>query len=116
MWSRVYHAEAARLSSGESGLRPATDLLALMFREGGQHVQHQPRCMGIIDRYELHPAVHQIGNERDVAGESVKLRDQQNRLMAFAFCEGGEQLRPIGTLPAFDLGVLGKEITLGPSV
>src|SRR5882724_5497509 len=100
----------ASLGGGESGLGPRADLFPLVFGERSEHMKHQFRGMGIVDGDELDPALHQIGDESDVAGEPVQLRDYERGLVAFAGCEGSLEFGTVGPVPALDLGMFGDKL------
>lgn len=104
-------AHTPRFCRRQGGDGAGADLVALMLRKRGQHVKHQLVCMGIIDRHELHAAFHQPGDESDVAGQPVKLRDDQHRPLTAAQIERGRQLRPIILPAALDLCELCQQIT-----
>src|SRR4051795_8373514 len=100
-------------SGGERGLGPGADLLPLMLGERREQVQHELRGMRFIDRDEIDAALHQIRDERHIAGEPVELGYKQGSLLALAGCERGLQLRPVIALPTFDFRELGYERPVG---
>jgi hypothetical protein len=88
----------AGLGGGERGLCPRADLFPLVLCERGKHMHHEFRGMCIIDRDELNAALHQIRDERDVAGDPIEYGDNQRGLAAFAGREGSLQLGAIRSL------------------
>ncbi|SDB58638.1 hypothetical protein SAMN02982931_04713 [Bauldia litoralis] len=77
-------------------------------------MQHERICIRTkFGDDEWNALRHESGNEGDVTGETIKLRDDDRTLGRFADCEGGCQLwSPVqGVRPfaGFDLGELGDE-------
>ena len=85
------------------------DLPALMLGEGGQQMDHQLVGVGIVDGLELHPALHQVGNEGHVAAQAVELGNDERSLLLTALGQGGQQLGAFVFLTALDLGVVGAD-------
>jgi hypothetical protein len=62
------------------------------------------------DRFNI--AVHQAGNEMDVAGEPVKLGDDQRGAALPSLCEGRKELRPVILAPALHFHERGGQLAL----
>jgi hypothetical protein len=56
----------------------------------------------VVRRDEIDAALHQPGNEMDVSGEAVELRDNQRGFRLLCGGNRSRELRPIGTFPALD--------------
>ncbi len=78
-----------------------------MLGDGREDVHGEPICVGHIGGYELDAGIDQLRNERDVAAQSIKLRDHELGAVFFAGGERGCKLRPIAPLAALDLNELG---------
>jgi hypothetical protein len=63
--------------------------------EGGLYMKVERCRMRIAAAHEFDAALHQIGNERDIAAETVELGDDQFGLLLFAQVERCQQLRSI---------------------
>ena len=100
---------APRLGCGEGGLGTLADGLALMLGDSGQNVDGELVGMRVIDRDKLDAAIHQRGDEGEVAGQPVELGNDELGLVLAAGEQRLGQLRAIRTLAALNLGVLGDE-------
>ena len=65
--------DAARPGGRQRGPGPGGDHLALVLGDGDEDVQGQLVGGGHVDRSELDAGFHQVGDERDVAGQAVEL-------------------------------------------
>ena len=81
----------------------------LVFRDGGQDVDGQAVGLGEVDGHEVDAALHQLGDEGDVAGQPVELGDHQGGAVQAAQAERPVQLGPVVALAALDLGHLGGQ-------
>ena len=81
-----------------------------MLGHGRQDVDGQPVGLGHIASDKVRAALHQVGDESNVAGQPVKAGNQQGSATLPTLFEGGEELRPV-RMPAsaLDLGELGHE-------
>ncbi len=61
-----------------------------MLGNGGQNVDGQPVGLGHIASDEVRAALHQVGNESDVAGQPVKTSNQQGSAALPALLKGGK--------------------------
>lgn len=86
----------------------------LVFGHGGEDVNREPGRFRHIDRPEVHPAFHQVRDERHRAGKPVELGDQQRCLFAAAEIERPAKLGTIRPLAAFDLGEVARERPADP--
>ena len=60
---------------------------------------------------EVRAALHQVGDESDVAGQPIKASNQKNGAALPALFERGQELRPVSVpASALDLGELGYEL------
>jgi hypothetical protein len=94
--------------SGQSILRAGGDGLGLMLSHGGQNVHRQAVGLGEVNRGELDPAFHQVGDEGDVTGQAIQFGDDQGCAMQTAQAQRLGQLRPVVALAA--LHHLGHEL------
>jgi hypothetical protein len=67
-------------------------------------VDGEPVGLREVDRHELGSALHQRGDEVDVAGEPIELGDHQHRLVQAAQAQRLGELGPVVALAALDLG------------
>ena len=81
----------------------------LVLGHGRQDVDRQPVGLREVAGDELDPALHQVRDEGDVAGQPVELGDQQRRLLQPAGGEGRGELGPVVAPAALDLDELGHE-------
>ena len=102
--------DAARLGRRQRGLGAGGDHLALVLGDGGQDVQGQLVGGGHVDRDELDAALHQVGDEGDVARQAVELGDHQHGPLPPAQLERRGELGPVGALAALHLGELGDQL------
>jgi len=78
---------------------------------GRQNVDRQPVGLGHITSNEVRTALHQVGDESDVAGQPVESGNQQGGAALPALLKGGQELRPVRVpASALDLGELGHEL------
>ena len=82
--------------------RPFGNHFAFMLGNGRQNVDGQ-----FVER---HAALHDRGDERDIAGQAVKLRDDQRGALPPAGFQGLFQLRPIRPLAGLDFGVFRDQL------
>jgi len=85
-----------------------------MFRHGGENMNREPGRLRHIDRPEVHPAFHQVRDERHRPGKPVELGDQQRCLFAAAEIKRPAKLGTIRPLAAFDLGEVARERPADP--
>ena len=79
--------------------------LAFMLGDGGKDVDGEPIGGRHIDRDKIHAALHQVGDEGNVAREPVEAGNEQGRAALTAFGKGGMELRAVGVAAsALDLG------------
>ena len=83
-----------------------------MFGNGGHDVDCETVCLREIDSLELNTRLHQIGDERDIAGESIKLGDNELSAPQSALFQGRSKLRAIRVLAALDLGKLSNDVPI----
>src|ERR1035438_3638808 len=82
-----------------------------MLCDGGQNVDGQPVGLGHIASDEVRAALHQVGNESDIAGQPVKAGNQQSSAALPTLFKCGQELRPVRVpASALDLGELGHEL------
>jgi hypothetical protein len=62
-------------------IRDPSDRLRLVLGNGRQDVNRQSVCLREVDGMKLDAAVHQVRDERHVAGEAVELGDDQGRIV-----------------------------------
>jgi hypothetical protein len=93
-------------ASRQRGAGALRNRLALVLGDCRQDVDGQLVGMRLIDRDKLDLAVHQRGDERNVAREAVKLGDDQLGLVPAAGGDRPLQLGPLCALAALDLGKL----------
>lgn len=105
----------SRLGSLEG--RPGTfaDNLPLVFRKGREDVNHELVGVWVVARHELDAALHDAGDEVDIAGEPVELRDDERRADPPARRECLEKLGAVFSLPALHFGELGRDHALATS-
>ena len=101
---------AAGLGCSERRLGSLADHLALVLGHGRQDVQGQPVGGRHVDCDKLDAALHQAGDERDVAGQPVELGDHQDGALPAAQLQRSAQLRPVGAPAALDLDQLGDQL------
>ena len=104
--------DATGLCGGEGCFGPLRDHLAFVFGERGHHMQHEPAGMGHIDGDKVRRALHQVGDEGDVAGETVELGDQQGRLVPAARLQGERELRAVVFAAGLDLKAINLAMPL----
>ncbi len=98
------------LRSSERGLGALRNGLALVLGDGGKDMNGQAVCLGHIDGDEIDAALHQPGDEMDVAGEPIKPGDNECGFLSSACIERGGELGPVGVpLAALDLLELGEQ-------
>lgn len=99
--------EPPGLPSGEGRLGAGGDQLGFPLGNGRHHVDGQVVRFGHVDRDEADAGLHEGGDDSDVAGEAVKLGDEQDPADAARVVEGGFELGP-PSLPGsgFDFGEL----------
>jgi hypothetical protein len=61
-------------------------------------MDREPLGMRHVHGDEFHIAVHQVGDEGDVAGQAIETCNQKGGAALSAFRDRGEQLGPIGEL------------------
>jgi hypothetical protein len=105
--------DATGLCGCEGGLGPLRNHLAFVLGEGGHDVQNQPAGMGHIDGHKIRRALHQVGDEGDVAGETIQFGDQQGRLVPAARLQGERELRSVVLGAGLDLDELGDDLSPG---
>ena len=78
----------------------------------------QPKPSGLrhVASHELRAAVHQVGDEGDIAGQSVQAGDNQHCPALAGQIEGGGELGPVGLLPALNLGELARKRALAADI
>lgn len=111
-WTWIAEAGAAFLGGGQGFLGALADLLPLMFGEGGEHVEHELVSVRIIHRHELDATFHEVGNEGDIARQTVELGDDQPGFLFLADGECSGELGPVVFLTAFDFGELGDKLAV----
>ena len=52
-----------------------------MFSNGSADVNREPVRLRDVHGHEVHPALHQVGDEGDVPGEAIQLGDNQGGSM-----------------------------------
>jgi hypothetical protein len=72
----------------------------------GKNMHRQLIGVRHIGGHELNSALHQRGNESQIAGQAVKLGNDKLGLQLLTGCERSVELRAIGMLAALDLGEL----------
>src|SRR5262249_61045294 len=81
-----------------------------MLSDGRKDVEREPVCRREIAANELDLAVHQGGDEGNVAAQSIELRDDQLRLVLPASREGGGELRAVVALAALHFAVFPDQL------
>jgi hypothetical protein len=66
-----------------------------MLRNGGEDVNREPVRLREVHGYEVHPALHQVGDEGDVAGQPIELGDHQRGVVQPAQRERLRELGPV---------------------
>ena len=105
---------AARLPDRQCGLGALRDQPPFLLGQRGVEVQHER--VGVAAEFgddERHALRHQAGDERDIAGEAVQLRDQDAAFRGLGGGQRGCELRPaierVRALAGFGLDVLGDD-------
>ena len=96
--ARTAELDAAALGSREGSLGALADRFTFVLRDGGQDVDGELVGVRVIDGDELDAAVHQRGDEGEVAGQPVELGDDELGLVLAA---GGQCLGQFGAVCAF---------------
>lgn len=78
-------------------------------RKASRRTRKQAVGLREVDCGELDPALHQVRDEGDVAGEAIQLCDDEGRIVQPAEAEGLGELRAIIALTALDLDSLSDE-------
>ena len=77
-WLRVPKFDPSRLCRSKGGLRSLRNLPGLLLSHRREYVQLEWRSIWPVGSDERDPGLHQVGYERDVACETVKLGDDQH--------------------------------------
>jgi hypothetical protein len=101
--AEVYAPATRRL---ERRLRAGGDGFAFLFGDHGHNAYGHPSGARQVHGLELNPSVAKGEQESSIAGEAVKLGDDQRRAVKSAGSQGLSQFRPIVLLAALDLDVL----------
>lgn len=101
--SRTAELLATSLGRLQSRLHALADPAGFILGHCSQNVQGEARCEWLVKGKKLDISIHQIGNERDVSGQPVQLRDQKRRLRLSGRAQSLGELRPIRPLARFDL-------------
>ncbi len=104
---RITQPNPARLSRSQRSFSPLTNHLPLMLSNRRQQVQRQPVRMRHIAGHELDAAIHQVSGERHVAGQSVKLGNDQRCAVKPTGSKRRRKLRTIGFTARLNLQQLG---------
>lgn len=99
-------AHAACLSSRQGVARAFADRSGLLLGDGGHDVQEKTVGLGHVAGSELDAALHEVGDEGDVARQPVELRDHQRRMRRLGSRESVAQDGTITLAPALDLDEL----------
>jgi hypothetical protein len=94
------------LAAHQRGLGAFRDHLALMLIHGREDMDGQLVGVRVIHSHELHTALHQRGDEGQVAGQAVELGDDQLCLLLLAGRERLLQFWSVIALAALNLGEL----------
>jgi hypothetical protein len=86
------------------------DHLSLVFGDGGEDVDGEAVYGGHFGRQEVHPTLHQIGDEGDAARQSVELGDEQDGSLAPAQGQSCGQAGTVVLAPAFDILEFGDDL------
>jgi hypothetical protein len=105
---------ATGLRGREGVLGPLRDHLPLVLGDGGKDVDREPVGLGEVDGGELDAALHQVRDERHVAGQPIQFRDDQGRTVEAAEAEGLGELRAVVALAALDLHDFSREAPVAP--
>lgn len=89
--------------------------MPLVFGHGRQDVEGEAGGVGHIAGPELHPALHEIGNDRHGAGEPVEFGDEEREALAATEFERVGKLRSVGLRAALDLRELRRELPALPA-
>src|ERR1700674_5167710 len=92
---RVAEPLALGLGSREPRLGPGADRFALVLGDGGQNMQREAVGLREVTAHEVNLAVHERGDEGDVAREPIELRNDQLGLVLFA---GGKRSGQLGAI------------------
>jgi hypothetical protein len=101
-----------RFGSGECGLRPRGDHAGLVLRDSSQDVNGEPVRLREVHCYKIHPALHRVEDEGDVAGQAIELRDDQGRSVSSTEIESALELGPVIAPAALDLENLSDDATV----
>jgi hypothetical protein len=83
-----------------------------MFGHCRKDVDGEPVRARHVHGHEFNIAVHQSGNEMDVAGEPVELGDDKHGTVLPALCERCMEFRPILLPPALYFDELRRQLSL----
>ncbi len=82
-----------------------------MLRYGGKDVNGEPGSLRHVAGDEVRPALHEVGNESDVAGQTIKAGNEEQSTAFAAVGQRGQKLRPVAVpASALDLRILGHQL------
>ena len=97
---------SAGFGSRQRILSALRDHFPFMLCHGREDVHGQLVGVRVIDGHKFNAAVHQRGDECQIAGQPIEFGDDQFGLVPLASGERRGELRAIRPLAAFDLGEL----------